>query len=61
MIKTQIIKEEGMPIAVILDYKKYMKLRETPEDQADYKEAIVAEKHSKKLTSITAVKNRLEL
>jgi hypothetical protein len=61
MIKTQIIKEEGRPIAVVLDYKKYMKLREMAEDQSDYKEAIVAEKHSKKLTSITAIKNRLEL
>jgi len=28
MIKTQIIKEEGRPIAVVLDYKKYMKLRD---------------------------------
>jgi hypothetical protein len=61
MIKTQIIKEEGRPIAVVLDYKKYMKLREMAEDQADYKEAVIAEKQSKKLTSITAVKNRLEL
>ena len=60
MIK-KVIKEEGRPIAVIIDYKKYMKLREMAEDQSDYKEAIVAEKHSKKLTSITAIKNRLEL
>jgi len=37
MIKTQIIKEEGRPIAVIIDYKKYMKLREMAEDQSDYK------------------------
>ena len=61
MIKTRIIKEEGRPIAVVLDYKKYMKLREMAEDQADYKEAIVAEKQSKKFTSITTVKNRLGL
>lgn len=29
MIKTQIIKEDSKPVAVILDYKEYLRLKET--------------------------------
>lgn len=32
MIKTQIIKEDGKPIAVIMDYKEYLTLKEKAQD-----------------------------
>ncbi len=61
MIKTQIIKQEGKPIAVVLDYKAYIKLKGQVQDLKDYSEAVNAEKETKKLTSLAAVKRKLKL
>jgi hypothetical protein len=59
MIKPQIIKENGKPKAVILEYKEYLKLKELAEDNADYLDAIEAEIRTKKLTSLDEVKKRI--
>ena len=40
MIKTQIIKQSKKPIAVILDYEEYKRLKEIEEDKEDYVSAI---------------------
>jgi hypothetical protein len=57
MIKTQIIKEEGKPIAVIMDYKDYLELKEKAQDRVDYTEAIIAEKETKSLMPIDKIKD----
>ena len=36
MIKTQVVKENNKPVAVIMDYKEYLRLKEIAEDRADY-------------------------
>ena len=48
MIKKHIIKEEGKPVAVILDYREYMELKAMAEDKADYYSAIETRKKNKK-------------
>ena len=40
MIKTQIVKEGKKPIAVLMDYKEYKRLKEIEEDKADYLSAL---------------------
>jgi hypothetical protein len=35
MIKTQIVKEGKKPIAVLMDYREYKRLKELEEDKAD--------------------------
>jgi len=49
MIKTQVIKEKNKPIAVILDYKEYLKLKEIEEDRIDYYSAIETKLKNKSL------------
>ena len=44
MIKTQIINEDDKPIAVIMDYKEYLRLKEYEEDVSDYVSAIELKK-----------------
>ena len=61
MIKTQVIREGKRPVAVILDYSEYQKLRELAQDRADYAEAVSAEASSKKLTPLKDVKKSLGL
>lgn len=40
MIKTQIINEDDKPVAVILDYQEYLRLKEIEEDVSDYNSAL---------------------
>lgn len=40
MIKTQIIKEDDKPVAVIMDYKEYLRLKEIEQDKSDYSSAL---------------------
>lgn len=48
MIKTQIIKEDNKPVAVVLDYKEFLRLKEVEQDKADYLSAVeVREKNTK--------------
>jgi len=51
MIKKHIIKEEGKPVAVILDYNEYMELKALAEDRNDYNSAIETKRKNKKWVS----------
>lgn len=59
MIKTQIIKENRRPVAVILDYKEYMRLKEIEEDKTEYDSALETKKKNKKWTSHKDLKKAL--
>ena len=59
MIKTQIIKENRKPVAVILDYKEYVWLKEIEEDKIDYYSALDTKKKNKKWTSHEDLKKTL--
>ncbi len=51
MIKTQIVKEGKKPIAVLMDYKEYKRLKEIEEDKADYLSALEVKLKNKKWKS----------
>lgn len=59
MIKTQIIKENRKPVAVILDYKEYLRLKEIEEAKTDYYSAQETKKKTKKWTSHKDLKQTL--
>ncbi|MBI5682847.1 MAG: hypothetical protein HZC45_06760 [Deltaproteobacteria bacterium] len=61
MIKTQVIKEENKPIAVILDYREYIKLKEIEEDRIDYYSAIETKLKNKKWVGHKDLKKKLNL
>ena len=48
MIKTQVIKENNEPKAVIMDYKEYLRLKEMETDKLDYYSALKTKKTNKK-------------
>jgi hypothetical protein len=59
MIKTQIIREDSKPVAVILDYKEYRRLKEIEQDKADYYSALAVKAKNKKWASHTELKKQL--
>ena len=59
MIKTQIIKERNKPVAVILDYKEYLKLEEIEEDRKDYYSAVETQLKNKKWINHKDVKKKI--
>lgn len=61
VIKTQIIQEDNHPIAVILDYQEYMRLKQLEIDNQDYLEAVEIKKNNKKWTSHEDLKKELDL
>ncbi len=61
MIKTQIIKEDGHPKAVILDYEEYQRLKNIEEDRIDYHEAIDIKRTNKKWIGHSTLKKALGL
>ncbi len=61
MIKTQIVKEGNKPVAVILDYQEYKRLKEIEEDKSDYYSALQVKKKNKKWKSHEDLKKELEL
>lgn len=61
MIKTQVIKEGNKPIAVILDYAEYQKLKEAAEDKSDYISAVKTKKSNKKWVAHDTLKKELGL
>ncbi len=61
MIKTQIIEEDSKPVAVILDYKEYMRLKEIEEDKSDYYSAHEVKVKNKKWLSHDELKKKLRL
>jgi hypothetical protein len=40
MIRTQLVKEDNKPVAVVMDYKEYLRLKEIEEDRNDYYAAL---------------------
>ncbi len=61
MIKTQIIKEDRKPVAVILDYQEYMRLKEVEQDKLDYYSALEVKRKNKKWVSHNDLKKTLGL
>lgn len=61
MIKTQIVKEGNKPIAVLMDYKEYKRLKEIEEDKSDYLSALEVKLKSKKWKSQAQLKKELGL
>ena len=61
MIKTQIVKSDDYPFAVIMDYKEYLRLKEIEEDKGDYYSALQVKMENKKWKSHKDLKNELGL
>lgn len=61
MIKTQIIKEDSKPVAVILDYKEYLRLKDIEQDKFDYYSALEVKKKNKKWVSHKDLKKEFGL
>ena len=61
MIRTQIIKQSKKPIAVILDYEEYKRLKEIEEDKEDYYSSLKIKVVNKKWFSHSEIKKELGL
>jgi hypothetical protein len=61
VIKTQIVKENNKPVAVIMDYKEYLRLKEIEQDRKDYYSATRTKAVNKKWTSHEDLKKELGL
>ena len=61
MIKTHVINEDDKPVAVILDYMEYMRLKEIEEDVSDYKSALEVKEKNKKWVKHEDLKRELNL
>lgn len=59
MIKTQIIRTGNKPIAVIMDYEEYRRLKDAEEDMKDYASAVEVKKKTNKWTSNDEMKKKL--
>ena len=61
MIKTQIVKENNKPVAVIMDYREYVRLKDIEEDRKDYFSAAKTKAANKKWTAHENLKKELGL
>ena len=61
MIKTQLVKQDNKPVAVIVDYQEYLRLKEIEEDRNDYYAALEVKMNNKKWKSHTDLKKELNL
>jgi Ethanolamine utilization protein EutJ (predicted chaperonin) len=61
MIKTQVVKENNKPVAVIMDYKEYLRLKLISEDRADYFSAVEVKRKNKKWKGHEQLKKELGL
>ncbi len=61
MIQPHIIEQGNKPIAIILDYEEYQRLKEIEEDKLDYFAALEAKYESKKWTKHEDLKKKLGL
>lgn len=61
MIKTQLVKQDNKPVAVVIDYKEYLRLKEIEEDRNDYYAALDVKLKNKKWKSHSDLKNDLKL
>ncbi len=59
MIKKQIIKENNRPIAVIIDFEEYKRLKQIEEDKFDYFNAVKIKRTNKKWTPHKELKKKL--
>lgn len=59
MIKTQLIRQSKKPIAVILDYNEYLRLKEIEQDKEDYLSALNVKRTNKKWISHFELKEEL--
>jgi hypothetical protein len=61
VIKTQIVKENNKPVAVIMDYKEYLRLKEIEEERKDYLSASKTKAANKKWMSHEDLKKEIGL
>ena len=61
MIKTQIVKEDNKPVAVIMDYREYIRLKEIEEDRMDYYSALQVKRKNKRWKTHDELKKELGL
>lgn len=61
MIKKQIIKENNRPIAVIIDFEEYKRLKQIETDKFDYFNAVKIKQTTKKWTTQKDLKKKLGL
>ncbi|OHD55527.1 MAG: hypothetical protein A2Y33_00790 [Spirochaetes bacterium GWF1_51_8] len=59
MIKTQIIKEDEKPVAVVLDYEEYKRLLSIEQDKDDIASADKVKRQNKKWTAHSDLKKEL--
>jgi len=61
MIKTQIIRKDKEPVAIILDYREYARHKEIEQDSKDYRLALAVKKRNKTWTVHEDLKKDLGL
>ena len=61
MIKTQIIRKDKKPVAVILDYSEYRQLKNIEQDSKDYRSALQVKRKNKIWTTHEELKKDLGL
>ena len=61
VIKTHIVRENNKPVAVIMDYKEYLRLKEIEEERKDCNSASKTRAHNKKWTSHEDLKEEIGL
>jgi prolyl-tRNA editing enzyme YbaK/EbsC (Cys-tRNA(Pro) deacylase) len=61
MVKTLIIKKDKEPVAVVLDYNEYVRLKEIEQDSEDYRSAVLVKEKNKKWTTHKDLKKDLGL
>ncbi len=61
MIKTLIVKDNDKPVAVVLDYKEYLRLKEIEQDREDYYSASQVKLKNKKWTTHKDLKKTMGL
>ena len=59
MVKTQIIRKDKEPVAVVLDCREYVRLKEIEQDTEDYRSAITVKEKNKKWTTHKTLKKIL--
>ena len=61
MIKPQLIEIENKPVAIILDYNEYLRLKKIEEDKSDYYSALKTKLQNKKWINHKDLKKDLNL
>jgi len=61
MVKTQIIRKDKEPVAVVLDYSEYVWLKEIEQDSEDYRSAVLVKEKNKRWTTHKDLKRDLGL